>query len=352
MIDSLSFEDFEAAARGVLTFLHDRLGFDLWMITRTEGLNLIILHAHDVSYGAKEGNVLVWEDSFCSQMVLNKGPRIAPNSQAIPAYRQAPLNSQFQIGAYIGMPLTYSDGSLFGTLCAVHPTTQPASIVKELPLIELLAKLLSSYLNTELKAAEQVRYTERVQAEAMTDILSELYNRRGWDQLLESEESRCRHYGYPTCVVIIDVDGLKRVNDTYGHARGDELIYQTGQALKEATRTQDVVARIGGDEFAVLAVECNLLQGEKLIQRIDEALQARQITASIGIAERHPSLGLMTAWEEADQAMYICKKSHHRSFCPLYYSTQEMGNADWISDRSKINSPVEQSKKEQNSVLS
>lgn len=336
MIDPRSFSDFDEAAHWVLAFLHDRLGFDLWMVTRTEEANWILLQVQDHGYGVKEGSVLPWADSFCSQMVLGRGPYIAPDSQAICAYRQAPINQRLQIGAYIGVPLTYSDGSLFGTLCAVAPTIQPESITQELPLIELLAKLLSSYLNAELKAAEQARHTERALAEAMSDILTGLYNRRGWEQLLESEEKRCCHYGYSACVAVIDLDGLKQINDTYGHSKGDELIYQTGQAIQQATRKQDIVARVGGDEFVMLGVECNLLQGEKLIQRIEEALESRQIKASIGIAERHPSLGLVQAWEEADRAMYACKKSRQLDFCRLVLANVEDG-----SERMDVRSPID-----------
>lgn len=321
MVDPFSFPDFDGAARGVIAFLYDRLGFDLWMVTRKEGEKWILLQAEDHGYGIKEGTVFPWADSFCARMVLGTGPKIAPDSQEVSVYCQAAINFELEIGAYIGIPLNYSDGSLFGTLCAINPKPKPESIIKELPLIELLSKLLSSYLNAEIKAAEQVRCIERVQMEAMSDALTNLYNRRGWERLLASEENRCRQYGYPACVIMIDLDGLKQINDTYGHSKGDELICQAGQALQQATRRQDVVARIGGDEFAVLGVECNILEGAKLARRIEASFQARGISASIGIAERYPSLGLTQAWEEADRAMYVCKKIHRRNLCPSVPTT-------------------------------
>ena len=162
MLDPGSFDNFDMAAREVLNFLHDRLGFDLWMVTRTEGEDWIVLQVNDHGYGVKEGSVFYWADSYCSQMVLGYGPQIAPNSQLIPTYNQAPINNQVAIGAYIGIPLTYDDGSLFGTLCAIHPTSQPEDITSELPLLKLLAKLLSSFLNAELKMAEQNRHFEKI----------------------------------------------------------------------------------------------------------------------------------------------------------------------------------------------
>ncbi|MBW4515952.1 MAG: GGDEF domain-containing protein [Timaviella obliquedivisa GSE-PSE-MK23-08B] len=213
------------------------------------------------------------------------------------------------IGAYVGVPIVYDDGALFGTLCAIHPTSQPEAIVAELPLIELLAKLLSSLLNADLKSSEQARCAEQARVEALTDILSGLYNRRGWDQLLVNEEKRCRQYGHPACIIAIDLDGLKQVNDTQGHAKGDELIHKAGQTVRQAIRKQDIAARVGGDEFAILCVECSLINGEALMERIKTTLALHPVDASLGIAVRKPNEGLFETWEEADRAMYFCKRS-------------------------------------------
>jgi diguanylate cyclase (GGDEF)-like protein len=301
------FPDFTNASSAVLAFLHQRLGFDLWMVTRTEGSDWIILQIEDHGYGVKEGTVFSWADSFCSHMVLGNAPRIAPCSDLISAYAAAPIGQKVPIGAYVGVPLLYSDGSLFGTLCAIHPIPQSEAIAEELSLIELLAALLSSLLNAELNAIEQTRRAERAQVEALSDPLTELYNRRGWDRLLAAEEKRCQRYGHSACVLSIDLDDLKQVNDTQGHARGDELIRQTGNVLQITTREQDIVARVGGDEFAILAVECDRNNGEILMQRLQSALSSAQIKASLGLALRDPTNGLKQAWQAADLAMYTQK---------------------------------------------
>lgn len=312
MLDIQAFSGFDSAARAILGFLQERIGFDLWMVTRTEGQDWIVLQASDHGYGVEEGNVFRWADSFCCQMVAGYGPRIAPCSDAILAYAIAPIGRQVQIGAYIGVPLTCSDGSLFGTLCAIHPTPQSEAITNELALVELLAKLLSTILNVDLRAAEQTRFAERARGEAMSDVLTELYNRRGWENLLAREETRCQQLGYPACVISLDLDGLKQVNDAQGHANGDELLKQTAQALLSAVRRQDVVARLGGDEFAILVVECDRAAGDLLMERIQTSLMAVQVKASLGIAQRDPSSGLFQAWVQADQAMYACKRSRAR----------------------------------------
>ena len=310
--DADLFPDFNAAAKAVLTYLQQTLGFGLWMVTRTEGEDWIVLQAQDQGYGVKQGDVFRWTDSFCSRMVAGKGPCIAPNSILVPAYAEAPIAAQVKIGAYVGVPLATEDGTLFGTLCAIDPTPQPDAITEHLPLIELLAKLLSSILHADMAAAEQARRADRLQTEAFTDALTGLYNRRGWDQLMAEEEESCANYGFPACVVVIDLDNLKVVNDSLGHAAGDDLIQRAGQILSQETRKHDVVARIGGDEFVVLCTECSTIQGPWLAERLQRALFSGQIQASVGVATRHPSRGLKAAWAEADHAMYQQKRGSKR----------------------------------------
>ncbi|MEB3288926.1 MAG: sensor domain-containing diguanylate cyclase [Leptolyngbya sp.] len=309
------FPDFNAAATAVLSYLQQTLGFGLWMVTRTEGEDWIVLQAQDQGYGVKQGDVFRWTDSFCSRMVAGQGPRIAPNSEQVPAYAAAPIAAQVAIRAYVGVPLAAQDGTLFGTLCAIDPTPQPESITEHLPLIELLAQLLSSILHADMAAAEQARRADRLQTEAFTDALTGLYNRRGWDQLLAEEEESCANYGFPACVVVIDLDNLKTVNDTLGHTAGDLLIQQTSEILRQETRRHDIIARIGGDEFVVLCTECSAGQGQWLGERLQQALNNNDIQASVGIAPRYPSRGLKAAWAEADRAMYQQKRHHQTASC-------------------------------------
>lgn len=306
------FPDFAAAAQGVLRLLHDRLGFALWMVSRTEGEDWIVLHTEGEGhgYGIDAGTIFRWADTFCVHMVEGRGPRIAPCSDAVPAYASAPGGRGMKIGAYVGVPLARADGTLFGTLCAIHPEPQPAAIQAEQPLVELLSGLLSTILAAELRAADEARRAERAQAEALVDPLTGLYNRRGWDQLTAAEEERCRRYGHTACVVSIDLDGLKTVNDTLGHAAGDDLLRRCGQALKSSVRQQDIAARLGGDEFAVLCIECDPQSIGSLVERMRAALAGQAVEASIGFASREPSSGLVQALHRADEAMYAEKRGN------------------------------------------
>lgn len=304
--------DFAAASQSVVRFLYDRLGFDLWMVTRTEGKDWIVLQSEDHGYGIAPPTVFNWADSFCSRMVNDEGPRIAPRSKEIPAYAAAPIGRQIPIESYIGVPLTHDDGSLFGTLCAIDPKPHPEAITKELPLIELLASMLSSILNAELRAIENLRQSERSRQEAEIDGLTGIYNRRGLDRFLEVEEKRCLRYGHPASVIVIDLDGLKELNDSRGHAAGDDLIRRAAATLRGAARERDIVARTGGDEFVIVGLECDEEEARDLVYRLQERLSEAGVLASLGFAVREPVLGLTYACGAADQAMYRDKALRKR----------------------------------------
>lgn len=308
-METTLFADFENSSRAALAFLRQRLGFDSWIVTRKEGDDWIVLQSEDHGYGIQPGSVFPWSDTYCSRMVDGRGPHMAPRVDRVPAYSSAPIGLGLKVGAYVGVPLTNGDGSLFGTLCAIHPSPHPESIVGEQGLVELIGRLLSTILQYEIRTASEARRAERAEAEAQTDALTALYNRGGWLRLLDLEENRCRRYGHPAVVLMMDLDGLKQVNDTQGHNAGDDLIVRGANALRESARSADVVARLGGDEFAVLAVECDRNGGEALRKRVRAALVDAKVNASIGFEMRDPSRGLAGACDDADRLMYEEKRA-------------------------------------------
>jgi diguanylate cyclase (GGDEF)-like protein len=172
-----------------------------------------------------------------------------------------------------------------------------------------MASLLSGVLQGELAAADAVRRAERAELEATRDAMTGLYNRRGWAMLLNREEERCRRYGHPACVVSIELEELKFVNDTQGNAAGDALLVRAGQALSSLTRGSDVVARLGGDEFAMLLVECDYYDAQVMLQRVQSKLALHDVKATLGLAMRKPGYDLNETFALADAEMYIAKRS-------------------------------------------
>ncbi len=301
--------DFATAAQATMSYLRHRLGFKLWMVTRTEGEDWIVLFADDAGYGIKPGQAFRWTDTVCSRMVLGHGPNIAPALVDVPAYAEAPLARELGVGAYVGVPLHRTDGSLFGTLVGLDPQARSPDIREELDTVTLLADLLSAVLNGELNAGDALRQAERADVDLTRDSLTGLYNRRGWEMLLAREEERCSRYGHSACVVSIDVDDLKFINDTQGNASGDALLMRTARALEHVTRGSDVVARLGDDEFGMLMVECDYFDAQAMLLRVQETLAGADVRASLGMAMRKAGFDLEEAFAMADAEMYRAKRS-------------------------------------------
>ena len=143
------FTEFDSAASEMLDFLHNRLGFSLWLVTRVEDTRWVIERARDEGYGVKAGDSFSFADTYCSRMLDGQGPQFAPEANSVPCYAEAAIGKELPIAAYIGVPLRRADGSLFGTLCAIDPSPQPPSVGHDLPMVELGGRILSSLLERD-----------------------------------------------------------------------------------------------------------------------------------------------------------------------------------------------------------
>lgn len=147
------------------------------------------------------------------------------------------------------------------------------------------------------------------------DALTGLANRSAFDEALTRLDERGPH---PVAVVMVDLDGLKRVNDECGHAAGDALLRRVATVLKSAFRATDLVARIGGDEFAVLAAGREAAAIQSLASRVQAAVDAHNagfegepLRISIGIAVADTGVPVASALQDADARMYTMKRAHH-----------------------------------------
>lgn len=302
------FRSFDEAAEATLAFLKDHYGFGAWMITRTVGEEWVMLRVRDDHYDLTDGTVLQWSDSFCYRMVRGEGPNIAPDADAVQAYRDAPIGAAQPIKAYIGYPLVTGDGELFGTLCAIDPKPQSGRLQADQSLLELLARFLSGILHSEMQSLQMSGRIANLETVAYQDGMTGLLNRAAWDHLLAEQERKAELLGEPASVVIVDLNGLKQINDTEGHEAGDRYIRRAADLIRGAARTEDVVARLGGDEFGVLLEGQSAQDPGPLIARLDEALAAAEIDASVGWARHRPGHSLADAVREADQRMYDAKR--------------------------------------------
>jgi diguanylate cyclase (GGDEF)-like protein len=188
-----------------------------------------------------------------------------------------------------------------------------------------------------LRARRTDRTTIRhLTALAVTDVLTELGNRRHFEKALGTAFARSNTRGSPLSVVMVDVDRFKSFNDTFGHAAGDQVLCVVAEQLERASRPRDVVTRYGGEEFAILhpdvdataAINC----AERHLAAIESfAWQHKPVTASFGVATRTASTdGPAALVNEADRALYLSKRRGRNRVthlerpgpeCPSFQST-------------------------------
>ncbi len=153
-----------------------------------------------------------------------------------------------------------------------------------------------------------------------TDPLSGCFNRRGFEQQYRRELARAARTHTDVSLIAIDLDHFKQINDTYGHLVGDQVIAETGELLRATARTDDVVARTGGEEFMVLAPNTSAAGAQQLALRLVEAFRRRtfaeprsrvSLTVSVGVvADSVPDESIAEALRSrADEALYAAKRS-------------------------------------------
>lgn len=169
------------------------------------------------------------------------------------------------------------------------------------------------------RAMERQSYLLRLETDALKDALTGLGNRRAFDEGLKVEHARARRHQYPFGLMMLDLDGLKSINDESGHEAGDALLTAFGQGLKSSMRVEDRCYRLGGDEFAVLLLHTPTESGEVLHHRVADLM--KQVQQQFPRAD--VSFGLAFFPEEqleraelirlADERMYAMKSEHHRA---------------------------------------
>lgn len=180
-------------------------------------------------------------------------------------------------------------------------------------------------LADQLAAALSHAYIfNQVRHQAITDSLTGLKTRRFFHEALQAEWRRARHAGDGFCIVLLDLNGFKPVNDTLGHVEGDRVLVRVGRLLEMKCRGSSVVARYGGDEFIILVPACDAVAAHQLPRRLadamadDPVLAQRQVTGSFGLA-LYPESGATPEemLRHADADMYRAKQFHHAARGPV-----------------------------------
>lgn len=172
------------------------------------------------------------------------------------------------------------------------------------------------------KVSEQENADAQLRQMALTDELTGLYNRRGFLVLAMHQLKLCRRNSQPAMLFFVDVDGLKKVNDLFGHAAGDDLLVRSSGILRATFRDSDIIARLEGDEFAIFAWEQQGQSAESILARLKRNITEQNaiegacpLALSVGAARFDPRTPCTLAQllVAADRAMYQNKRSRSES---------------------------------------
>lgn len=219
-----------------------------------------------------------------------------------------------ETSAYIFYPLYFSNKA-YGYIAIAYERNQVICEVDFLPWIMNINSMLHNIAENKRTGL----LVNRLEEIYMRDEMTGLYNRHGYKLMSEELIEKMQNTGTRISSFVLDLDGLKYINDTYGHSEGDFAICILGHALKNAAKDGDICARLGGDEFYLLAAEYSNEEITLLIYKINQYLdnynklhtKEYHVSASIGVASDTigPNFDLKQLTEKADQAMYEQKRS-------------------------------------------
>lgn len=195
----------------------------------------------------------------------------------------------------------------------------PAAVVGAVAkLLEANQQMQTQLASAEARLRDQAQRMESVEAQARTDALTSLANRRAFDDFIARQQAEFRRDNRPVTVLMLDVDKFKLFNDTHGHQAGDAVLQGVAQVLRKSMRDIDLVARYGGEEFSVVFPGSKLLEVAPAAERARAAIQAAtfmfegkqlKVTASFGLAEIRAGEAIVETVKRADEALYASKKA-------------------------------------------
>ena len=261
--------------------------------------------------------------AFCAHTILTNDVMVVENTANDLRFQDNPLvTAPGGLCFYAGCPVRSPDGYNIGSLCALdikprHIDGEQIQILRDLAAMVETELKLQSLAETQGRLLKELDLAQRL---ALIDDLTRVWNRAGIIRLLTREWSDGLRKQKPVTLIIADIDHFKIINDTYGHPVGDVVIKDISRRFLSALRTEDIVGRVGGEEFLIILHDHSLEKLEQFMERLRNAVIAAPIvtaghvipiTLSYGVASTTPQIGIPHEGliKRADDALYQSKQN-------------------------------------------
>jgi diguanylate cyclase (GGDEF)-like protein len=236
------------------------------------------------------------------------------NTRGFTSWEQRPYLFKFRNSR----PITGTEEFMFQNL-TISPLSGTTGEVEKICLMVYDVTDIASSKRALEKANQQLAKL------SMTDRLTGLLNRGTWENLLDAEFERFQRYGHATSLVMFDIDHFKKVNDTYGHLAGDEVIKHTAAVTRDSLRQSDSPGRYGGEEFGIILPETEVKNAVAICERIREYIAQSTVETSVAPIQYTISMGVtqlsdkpqnyMEWLQQADEALYKAKETGRNRTC-------------------------------------
>lgn len=266
-----------------------------------------------------EGLSVPWGDTLCKRAIDSD---TFFSNEVAERWADCDAAKALGITSYVSIPVHLADGSLYGTLCATSTAKKQLSERGE-QVLRLFAGLIGQYIQKESLVAQLRQANAALISHSYTDALTGLPNRRAIFEDLTTLFSLARHLKRNAIIAFIDLDDFKLINDRYGHEIGDRFLIEVGKRLTEEKTQDDIIGRLGGDEFLVASLSKNDDNDDNdeinvLKTRISACIAGEYWLGNVHIIYPGASLGVIeidpanidadAALRAADVAMYQDKK--------------------------------------------
>ncbi|PYE35161.1 diguanylate cyclase (GGDEF)-like protein [Idiomarina fontislapidosi] len=292
----------------------DYLGLDVGLVSKAIDDCYIIKWVHSRLAPIDPETELSLGQTYCSVTLNNKATTYTVKASECPVYRNHPSYQQFNFETYIGAPL-YLNGHLWGTLSFSSPSARENEFSSlELETFQILTKSIQMLLNEHKLVKSLHAEKSELEVFAQTDELTGLANRSFITRYVTKQLFIMQPGEF--VFALIDIDYFKRVNDSYGHEAGDEVLMQLAQRVKEGLRKTDIIARLGGEEFVVILNESNTTRAHATLNRLRQLVQQKPFklcqteittTVSIGATFNVEGDDFRAIYNRADEQLYKAK---------------------------------------------